>query len=37
MSKVPQLLEELKMSAALACYQKFSQSMTDREQLLLRV
>jgi DNA replication protein DnaC len=37
MNKVPQLFEELKMNGALSCYQSFSQSIQDREQLLIRL
>ncbi len=37
MNTVPQLLEELKMSGALSCYQALSQRIQDHEQLLIRV
>jgi DNA replication protein DnaC len=37
MSTMPQVFEELKMSGALSCYQTFSQSIKDREQLVMRL
>jgi hypothetical protein len=37
MNTVPQLLEALKMSGALSCYQSLSQRIQDREQLLIRL
>lgn len=37
MSRVLQLFEELKMHAALSCYEEFTQRIHDREQLLVRL
>jgi len=36
MNPVPKLLEELKMTGALSCYQTVSQSRGNREQWLIR-
>ena len=37
MSNVLELFEELKMNGALSCYEQLSQSLKDREQLLIRL